>query len=94
MEGGANVIVEAATSGTPVLASRVSGNVGMLGRGYEGYFPVGDAAALRELVVRCRADLRFYRTLAAQCRARRSLFAPERERAAVSRLVRETLRAA
>jgi putative glycosyltransferase (TIGR04348 family) len=32
MEGGANVIAEAARIGTPVLASRVSGNVGMLGR--------------------------------------------------------------
>ena len=94
MEGGANVIVEAATSGTPVLASRVSGNVGMLGRAYEGYFPVGDSAALRQLVQRCLFDRRFYRALAAQCRARRPLFAPERERAAVSRLVREALRAA
>ena len=42
MEGGANVIVEAVTSGTPVLASRVPGNVGMLGREYRGYFPLGD----------------------------------------------------
>ena len=30
MEGGANVVVEAVTSGTPVLGSRMSGNVGML----------------------------------------------------------------
>lgn len=91
IEGGANVIVEAATCGTPVLASRVSGNVGMLGRDYKGYFPVGNVAALRELVLRCRVDRRFYRTLAAQCRARRPLFAPARERAAVGRLVQEAL---
>ena len=94
MEGGANVIVEAATSGTPVLASQVPGNVGMLGQDYDGYFPVGDAAALRELVRRCRVDRGFYRALAAQCRARRPLFVPERERAAVWRVVREALRAA
>jgi putative glycosyltransferase (TIGR04348 family) len=94
MEGGANVVVEAVTSGTPVLASRVSGNVGMLGHDYQGYFPVGDPARLGQLVLRCLLDQRFYRGLAAQCRARRRLFTPARERAAVCRLVREALRAA
>ena len=38
MEGGANVIIEAVTSGVPVLASRIDGNVGMLGADYAGYF--------------------------------------------------------
>src|SRR5256885_9312366 len=42
MEGGANVIVEAARIGTPILASRVPGNVGMLGARYPGYFPLFD----------------------------------------------------
>src|SRR5690606_17152009 len=46
MEGGAHVIMEAALSGTPVLASRIDGNVGMLGTDYEGYFEPGDAQAL------------------------------------------------
>src|SRR5260370_1450891 len=41
-EGGANVLVEAITAGTPVLASRISGNIGMLGRRYPGYFEPGD----------------------------------------------------
>jgi hypothetical protein len=63
----------------------------MLGHDYAGYFPVGDAAGLRQLVLRCLADRRFHRTLKAQCRARRQLFAPQRERAAVWRLVREAL---
>ena len=31
MEGGAHVVLEAVRSGTPVLASRIDGNVGMLG---------------------------------------------------------------
>jgi hypothetical protein len=31
MEGGANVIIEAVTSGVPVLASDIVGNRGMLG---------------------------------------------------------------
>src|SRR5205085_6078459 len=46
MEGGAHVIMEAVCSGTPVIASRIAGNVGMLGADYEGYFEHGDAAAL------------------------------------------------
>jgi putative glycosyltransferase (TIGR04348 family) len=91
MEGGANVVVEAVTAGTPVLASRMSGNLGMLGRQYSGYFPVGDAQALGRLLLRCRQDPAFYRRLARECRARRALFTPERERAALSRLLQGVL---
>ena len=39
MEGGANVVCEALRIGVPVLASRISGNVGLLGAGYRGLFP-------------------------------------------------------
>jgi glycosyltransferase involved in cell wall biosynthesis len=52
MEGGANVIIEAVTSGVPVLASDMSGNRGMLGEDYAGYFAPGDAAALARLIDR------------------------------------------
>jgi putative glycosyltransferase (TIGR04348 family) len=89
MEGGANVIVEAVTCGTPVLASHVPGNVGMLGREYRGYFPFGDQSRLARLVLRCRDDAQFYRSLVQDCRARRALFAPSRERAALLRVMRE-----
>lgn len=91
MEGGANVIVEAVTAGTPVLASRVSGNIGMLGGDYAGYFPAGDAAALAALLRRCWGEAAFLRTLARQCRARAALFSPARERASLARLLRELL---
>lgn len=43
MEGGAHVVIEAVRSGTPVLASRIDGNVGLLGAAYSGYFAPGDA---------------------------------------------------
>src|SRR5687768_15716104 len=39
MEGGANVVCEALRIGVPVFASRISGNIGLLGTGYGGYFP-------------------------------------------------------
>jgi len=59
MEGGANVIAEAARIGTPVLASRVSGNVGMLGRNYPGCFPLFDEQALARLIEKCFRERNF-----------------------------------
>jgi putative glycosyltransferase (TIGR04348 family) len=96
MEGGAHVIMEAVCSSTPVIASRVAGNVGMLGTGYEGYFEHGDAAGLARLLAACResqaADdpARFgLARLRAQCAQRAPLFAPEAEQRAVQQLVQE-----
>ena len=91
MEGGANVIVEAVTSGVPVLASDISGNRGMLGADYAGYFPVGDAAALARLVERAATEPGFEKMLRDQCEARLPLFAPEREKAAVLGLMDNAL---
>jgi putative glycosyltransferase (TIGR04348 family) len=92
MEGGANVIIEAVTSGVPVLASRIDGNVGMLGRDYAGYFPLGDADALARLIERCAGDATFDALLRRQCAARAPLFAPGAEQAALADLVDNLLR--
>jgi len=73
-EGGANAICEAISMGLPVVASRISGNVGMLGEEYEGYFPSGDARALEELLSRCAEDREFYGRLKKQITARTPLF--------------------
>ncbi|HZP94426.1 MAG TPA: selenoneine biosynthesis selenosugar synthase SenB [Burkholderiales bacterium] len=94
MEGGANVIAEAARIGTPVLASRISGNVGMLGRDYPGYFRFGDSAALARLIQRAADEPAFYARLARAVRARRKLFTPRAEQHALVALVRDALRAA
>ncbi len=87
MEGGANVIIEAITSGVPVLASDISGNRGMLGEKYAGYFPLGDSLKLAQLIDRAASDAKFYSRLQAQCAARAPLFSPEHERAALLQLV-------
>ena len=87
MEGGANVIIEAVTSGVPVLASDIPGNRGMLGENYAGYFPLGDSLKLAHLIDRAASDTKFYSRLQAQCAARAPLFSPERERAALLKLV-------
>ena len=87
MEGGAQVILEAVQSGTPVLASRIEGNVGMLGPHYAGYFDLGDDAALAALLQRCRDDADFLPLLRDQCEARALLFEPPREQALLRQLV-------
>jgi putative glycosyltransferase (TIGR04348 family) len=98
IEGGAHVVMEAILSGTPVLASRIPGNVGMLGDDYAGYFEPGDAAGLAQLLRRCRGldagldistgdDWLAY--LGAQCAVRAPLFSPDAERTALHQLVRD-----
>jgi putative glycosyltransferase (TIGR04348 family) len=95
MEGGAHVLMEAVCSGTPVLASRIPGHLGMLGADYGGYFAQGDAAALAQALLRCRAEQDrsdgMLAVLQAQCAARVPLFAPEAERAALLGLLNELL---
>ncbi|MEJ5990536.1 selenoneine biosynthesis selenosugar synthase SenB [Ramlibacter sp. PS3R-8] len=95
LEGGAHVIMEAVRCGTPVLASRVPGNVGMLGASYEGYFPAGDGAALARQLMACRQRQQedpaggLLARLRAQCAVRALLFDPEHERAALLSLLQE-----
>lgn len=87
MEGGAHVVMEAICSGTSVLASRISGNVGMLGPDYAGYFEPGDAEGLAALLRRCRDDPEILFGLREQCAARAPLFEPARERRALLALL-------
>lgn len=93
MEGGAHVLMEAVCSGTPVLASHIPGNVGMLGADYPGYFPWGDAGALATLLQQCREDMgrapSMISALKAKCALRAPLFAPAAEQASLLALLQE-----
>ena len=92
MEGGAHVLMEAVCSGTPVLASRIDGNVGLLGEDYAGYFEPGDAPALARLMLACRAQgdhAALVAHLRDQCALRAPLFEPQAERAALHRWVQD-----
>jgi glycosyltransferase involved in cell wall biosynthesis len=91
MEGGAHTVIEAVTSGTPVLASRIDGNLGLLGADYAGCFDPGDAAGLAALIARCSDDPAMLAHLRRQCDARAPLFHPQRERATLLGIVRELL---
>lgn len=92
MEGGAHVVLEAVRSGTPVIASRIPGNVGMLGARYGGYFRTGSAADLARLLRRAADGLAapgggWLARLRGQCARREPLFRPAGERAALRRVV-------
>jgi putative glycosyltransferase (TIGR04348 family) len=82
MEGGANVVSEALVASVPILASRIDGSIGLLGREYPGYFPVGDTEALAALLHRAETDDAFINELRRQCAARALLFTPAREQQA------------
>ncbi|MBS1218073.1 MAG: glycosyltransferase [Proteobacteria bacterium] len=88
MEGGANVISEALTARTPVIASRIPGNIGMLGRRYAGYYPPGDAQALAKLLVKIETQPEFLATLRRQCAERRKLISVTQERRGLRELLR------
>jgi putative glycosyltransferase (TIGR04348 family) len=92
LEGGAHVLMEAVRSGTPVLASRIDGNLGLLGADYAGLFEAGDAHGLVDLMLRCRTGQNRNKLMAhlgRQCALRAPLFEPQAERAALRRWVQD-----
>ena len=91
MEGGAHVVIEAIRSGTPVLASRIDGNIGLLGDDYGGYFAVGDSEGLANSLRQLRDDPAKLDRLQQQCSARSELFSATQESAALHGLVAELL---
>ena len=88
MEGGANVVSEALANRVPVIASRIAGNIGMLGKNYAGYYRVEDEQALARRLARAETDRLYYQKLAAQCRARRPLVTHASERKALRCVLR------
>lgn len=78
-EGGPNVLTEALAVGTPILASRIPGIVGLLGEAYPGYFDVGDTEALSELLHRIETDADFLQALVGHCAELAELASPARE---------------
>ncbi|WP_418319302.1 selenoneine biosynthesis selenosugar synthase SenB [Piscinibacter sakaiensis] len=91
MEGGAHVILEAAQSATAVVASRIPGNVGMLGDTHAGLFDLGDDASLAGLLSRAAADPAFLHRLRSDTLARADLFEPAEEQRRLRQLITECL---
>ena len=76
-------------AGLPVIASDIEGSVGLLGADYPGYYPVQNAEALRERLLRADSDGGYYTELVAACAARRERFTPQQEHAGWERLLEE-----
>lgn len=89
LEGGANVVSEAIAVCTPVISSLIPGSVGILGKEYPGYFPVGDSVALREQLQKAESNDGFYRDLQDRVARLRPLVSADREREAWSALLTE-----
>ena len=89
MEGSSNVLSEALASGVPVIATKIPGLVGTLGKNFVGYFPVGDTHQLTKLLLKAETNADFYRSLKRQCARVANLVQPKREFAHWKRLLQE-----
>ena len=89
MEGGANAVSEAIACSVPVISSRISGSIGLLGEDYPGYFPVGDTRALTDLLMRVEMEAAFYDTLKTRCEQLKPIVDPERERQSWKQLLQD-----
>ncbi len=89
MEGGANVVSEAVVSEVPVLSTRISGSLGVLGEDYPGFYPVGDAQALADLLLRAEQEEGFVAELLGAVANLRPALQPQAEREAWGRLFSE-----
>jgi glycosyltransferase involved in cell wall biosynthesis len=89
MEGGANVLSEAIVASVPILASRIDGNVGVLGADYPGYFGVGDTEQLAEMLTRAETCPEYLAELRTRVKNLASRFSPAREQEAWADLLGE-----
>ena len=81
---------EAIVASVPLLASRVAGNVGILGEDYPGLFSVGDSQQLAQLLRRAECDAGFVAQLKSRIENLAPLFDPAREKKAWAELLDES----
>ncbi|MEO6597160.1 MAG: selenoneine biosynthesis selenosugar synthase SenB [Planctomycetota bacterium] len=78
-EGGANVVSEAIAAGTPILATAIPGNLGLLGDDWPGSFSVGDARGLGVLMSRTATEPAFYQNMVKRTLALQPMVDPRHE---------------
>lgn len=89
LEGGAHVIGEAAVVKVPIVCSRISGSVGLLGEKHPGYFEVGDTQQLTHLLYRAETEACFLSALQRSSAAAARLFHPAMELNSLQRMIGE-----
>ena len=89
IEGGPNVLCEAALLDRPILATRIDGVAGILSSSHEGLFEPGDERGLCALLLRLERDAEFLERLLLRSRELAESCAPERERLAFEALLAE-----
>ena len=92
MEGGANVISEALAAQVSVIASHIPGNIGMLGKDYNGYYALEDERRLADLLQRMETDRNFRAVLKKQCAKRLPLVREKRESESLEMLLADISR--
>ena len=65
---------------TPVIASWIAGNIGLLGEDYPGYFEVGDTRELARLMFRAETERQFLAGMELRCGEMSRLFHPAWEK--------------
>ena len=78
-EGAPSVFSEAAVCGVPIVSTRISAAIGILGADYPGLFDVGDETQLASMLWKAESDDAYYRQLATATTNLKQKFAPERE---------------
>jgi len=91
MEGGANVVSEACRIGLPILASDISGNIGLLGVDYPGYFRTGDEQDLARLLTKAENSPDFVLELTARVGQLAVDFTPTSEQASLAAAIEMAL---
>jgi putative glycosyltransferase (TIGR04348 family) len=89
MEGSSNALSEALASSVPVIASKIPGLIGTLGKDYPGYFQTGDTRGLGHLLYRAETDNDFYQSLSKHCARLAPFISPTREKASWRELLGE-----
>ena len=88
-EGAGRVVGEAIQLGVPIVSTNNLGVTGILGDDYEGYYPVGDAKALSDILTKAEEDKEFLAQLNVHCQNRSSLFDIEEEKKNWEKLIND-----
>jgi glycosyltransferase involved in cell wall biosynthesis len=88
-EGSSNAICEAIALRTPVIASAIPGNIGVLGSEYPGLFRPDDAESLAAILDKFSDSGEFRNELKQHCDRLKTVFSVEQEKKAWSALIKQ-----